>query len=247
MLVITSLVTNTLYAQDLSQFSEYQRNQKLIEIAKNVYKAPRLKNFYREYGSPTITEARTITVSGNDYDRIYNDPNSCAYGGTNNQKFYIVYFPYNKNKERFEQNYAAKVYIWENTGQAYKIELGNTFGFCVRNGRIPDHDKAPTPPKYYPITYSNDVPNRTSLPKTAKVWDIITITLKTVTTETYDGWTTEQGYNFDPDKDLIEGEVISDSSKYPARNIQIRTIQLLVTGPMKVNVSRYTEEYEAPF
>lgn len=245
-LTIFNIIINNISAQDLSKLSEAERNKKLIETAKAVYKAPRLKNFYREYGTPTITEMRTRTLPIVERNKISNDPKNTWYGSSNNQKFYIVYFPYDLNKERFDEDYAAKVYIWENTGKAFAIGLGNTIMFNVRDGKIPDHNKAPAAEKYYTITYSKDVPNAASLPKTGKRGDIVTIELRTVTVVANDGWTTEQGYNFDPEKDLINGELISESFKY-SYNTETKIIQLMVTGDMKVNVARYQEEYEDPY
>ena len=64
--VIFSNMTNNILAQDLSKLSESERNKKMIEIAKAVYQAPRLRNFYREYGNPIITEMRTKTLPAED-------------------------------------------------------------------------------------------------------------------------------------------------------------------------------------
>lgn len=248
LLIITNIVVSHLFAQDLSKLSEPERNTKLIEIAKEVYKAPRLKNFYREYGTPTITKMKSAEMSKTeDYDRVYNNPERTSYGHKPNETFYIVYFYYDMNKERFEEDYAAKVYIWENTGKAFSIGLGNMIMFNVRNGKIPDHDKAPEPEKHYTITYSKDVPNAASLPKIAKQGDIITIELKTITTEDDYGRITENGYRFNAVYDITEGEIVSDIIKYPVKIEQVRTIQLMVAGNMKVNITKYQVEYNAPF
>lgn len=241
--IIISSVTHALQAQDLSKLSDTDRNNKLIEIAKNVYKAPRLKNFYREFGTPTITEMKTRAISDDERRKISNDPKDIWYGSTNNQKFYIVYFSYDRSKERFEDGYAAKVYIWENTGKAFAIGLGNMMMLLVRDGKVPNHDKQADAVTYYSITYSKDVPNVASLPKTAKFGDIIKLELKTATTAAYDGWTTEHGYNFDPDYDLIEGDIISTTSS-SGHNSVTKTYLIMVTGNTKINVTSYKEEYE---
>ena len=245
--VIFSNMTNNILSQDLSKLSESERNKKLIEIAKAVYQAPRLRNFYREYGNPIITEMRTKTLPAEDRKKIAENSKDIWYGSSNNQKFYIVYFQYDMNKERFDEGYAAKVYIWENTGSAFAIGLGNMTMLPVRNGKVSDHDKAATPVKYYTITYSKDVPNATSLPKTAKYGDIVTISLKTIISVAYDGWTREDGYNFDPKSDLTNGIILSDLTKSLQNQSYERIVQIKVTGDMKVNVSRYQEEYEAPY
>lgn len=247
--MILNTMTSYIGAQDLSTLTEAQRNNKLIEIAKNVYKAPRLKNFYREYGTPTITAQKTIEATGDAYNKLYNDPKTSWYGSKPNQKFYIVYFPYDKSKESFTADYAAKVYIWEKTGEAFMIGLGNMLMYTVKDGKIPNYDKQPEPEKYYTITYSKDMPlyYNKSLPQKGKFGDIVTIVLKTVTTEAWDGWTTEQGFNFNPDKDLKNGQVISDEIRSEARSIDVRTIKIMVTGDMTVNVTAYKEEYDALF
>lgn len=248
LIVIINAFSFNILAQDLSKLPENERNQKLITVAKDVYKAPVLKNFYREYKTPTITKTKTEEVPASEYNRIFNSPNSVWYGGGSGQNYYIVYFPYDLNKERFEEGYAAKVYIWESTGKAFAIGLGNKIMFPVRNGKVPDHDQSAPSEEYYTITYSKDIPNAASLPKTGKYGDIITIELKTVKVEAYDGWTTEQGYNFDPNTDLTNGQIISDLVKYGTlKTITYRVIQIMVTGNMKVNATRYQEEYDAPF
>lgn len=248
LLVIVNAFSFSILAQDLSKFSESERNKKLIAVAKDVYKAPILKNFYREYNTPTITKTKTEDVAASEYSRIFNSPSSIWYGGKSGQNFYIVYFPYDLDKERFEEGYAAKVYIWENTGKAFAIGLGNRIMFPVSNGKVPNHDQTAPSEEYYTITYSGDIPNVTSLPKKAKYGDIITIEFKTVTTEAYDGWTTEQGYNFDPNADLVNGQIISDLVKYGTPStVTYRVVQIMVTGNMKVSAARYQEEYEAPF
>lgn len=246
LLVTYSIMTSNVFAQDLSTLPENERNGKLIEIAKSVYKAPRLKNFYREFGTPTITEMRTKTLSEQERNKIKEDTNknNIWHGANNNQKFYIVYFHYDMNKERFDQDYAAKVYIWENTGQPFAIGLGNMIMLPVKDGQIPNANTPPDSVEYYTITYSADVPGIDSLPKKCKFGDLITISLKTVTTDPDgDGWVTEQGYNFDPEKDLTGGQIMSESHT-ASYNADTRTIQIMVTGNMKVNVQRYTEEYE---
>lgn len=246
--IILNAMTSTILAQDLSTLTEAQRNNKLIEIAKSVYKAPRLKNFYREFGTPSITSQKTIEASGDAYNKIYNDPKTVWYGSKPNQRFYTVYFPYDKSKETFAEDYAAKVYIWEKTGKAFVIGLGNTIMIPIKDGRIPNHDKQPEPEKYYNITYSKDIYiYNKSLPKTGKFGDIVTIILKTVIIEANDGWTTEHGFNFNPDTDLINGQVISDKTHDERKNVTVRTIKLMITGEMKVNATSYEEQYDAPF
>lgn len=244
--IILNVIVNTTIAQDLSSLSENERKIKLIEIAKDVYKAPRLKNFYREFGTPAITEVRTSILPEEKRKEISENQKSIWYGSSNNQKYYVVYFYYDLNKERFDENYAAKVYIWENLGKAFAIQLGNKIQFPVRDGKIPGHDTEPEPIDYYNITYSKDVPELASLPKKGKYGDVITIKLKTIIKVAKDGWTREEGYNFDKNKDLTGGYVLLDEKRYFNQTSYNRIIQIKVTGDLKINVTEYIEEYEAP-
>lgn len=246
-LIISVVLANDVLGQDLSKLSEKERNKKLIEIARNVYKAPYIKNFYREYGTPTIMEMKTQILTPEKRKKMAED--EIWYGSRNDQKYYVVYFAYDSNKERFEADYAAKVYIWEDTGKAFAIGLGNMFMYPVRNGKIPNHDTPAPKVEYYTISYSKDVPNVGSLPKKAKEGDIITLELATTTVEASDGWTTERGYSFDPDNenDLTGGWVLSDNTNKTyigSSTTEKRIIKIFVTGEMKVNVHRYVEEYE---
>lgn len=243
--IIISSVAHNLFAQDLSKLSVNDRYNKLIEIARSVYKAPRLKNYYRDYGTPTITEMKTRNLSADERAKIASDTQSIWYGCTNNQKFYIVYFPYDSSKERFDADYATKVYIWENTGKAFAIGLGNMMMLPVRDGKIPDHDKQAEPVTYYSIAYSKDVPDAASLPKTAKYGDIITIKLTTVIAVADDGWTTEYGYNFDPAKDLTGGMVVSTKTSNEVWKNTSTTYQIMVTENMQVNITSYEKKYES--
>lgn len=243
--IINITVNNNLQAQDLSKLPEAERNKKLIEIAREVYKAPRFKNFYREFGTPTITEMKTLEVSAEREKKIAENPNDMWHGSTVNQKFYMVYFPYDKDKETFEENYAAKVYIWENTGRAFGIGLGNRYIFSIPDGKVPDRDKEPEPFKRYNITYSKDVPDAAKLPKTGEWGDIITITLKTIIQEDETGWVTEYGYNFEEAKDLQGGMVISDEIKSLPYGSYNRIIKIRLLGEMKINVTSYREQYDS--
>ena len=47
-------ISGTVCAQTFSSLPESERNAKLIEVAKYVYKNPQWQNFYREYGTPEI-------------------------------------------------------------------------------------------------------------------------------------------------------------------------------------------------
>lgn len=64
-------ISETVCAQTFSSLPESERNAKLIEVAKYVYKNPRWENFYREYGTPEI-ESFVIEGGGKEKKRKVN-------------------------------------------------------------------------------------------------------------------------------------------------------------------------------
>ena len=116
-------ISGTVCAQTFSSLPESERNAKLIEVAKYVYKNPRWKNFYREYGTPEI---ETFVIKGGGKE---NDKKSKYYGTDLGSLVYIVIFRYDKTKESMEWDYAAKVYISDKGGFAYLIYLGSGMGY----------------------------------------------------------------------------------------------------------------------
>ena len=112
-------ISGTVCAQTFSSLPESERNAKLIEVAKYVYKNPRWEYFYREYGTPEI-ESFVIEGGGKEKKK-----KSKYYGIDLGSLIYVVIFRYDKTKESMEWDYAAKVYISDKGGFAYGIALGN--------------------------------------------------------------------------------------------------------------------------
>lgn len=126
LILVLLLTTSGLYAQKFSMLPEKERNEKLIEIAKSIFKHPRFKNSYREYGSPRIT------VMYIDEKKINSDPAEIGYGKDLGSLVYVVTFPYDKSKEIMEwYDFAAEVLISDKQMKAYMITFGSGMGCNV--------------------------------------------------------------------------------------------------------------------
>lgn len=117
LLLLLLTVTLSLSAQKLSKLPQPEREKKIMEIAKEVYKRDKFKAFYREYGDPKIVER----AANQDND----NPDTPSYGVRKGEILYSVYFFYDMTKERMEEDFAAKVVISDRTGLALYISLGN--------------------------------------------------------------------------------------------------------------------------
>ena len=116
-------ISGNIYAQTFSSLPESERNAKLIEVAKYVYKNPRWENFYREYGTPEI---ESFVIEGGGKEK---NTKSKYFGTDLGSLIYVVIFRYDKTKESMDWDYAAKVYISDKGGMAYAIALGNGIMF----------------------------------------------------------------------------------------------------------------------
>ena len=116
-------IGGTVCAQTFSSLPESERNAKLIEVAKYVYKNPRWENFYREYGTPEI---ESFVIEGGGKEK---NTKSKYFGTDLGSLIYVVIFRYDKTKESMDWDYAAKVYISDKGGFAYGIALGNGMMF----------------------------------------------------------------------------------------------------------------------
>lgn len=121
-----ALLPATMYGQKISDLPEKERNEKLIKIARTIFKNQKFKESYREYGTPTI---RTYNI---DTTQVNKDPESIGYGKDLGSLIYIVTFPYDKSKEKMEwYDFAAEVYISDKQSKAYTIILGNGYGYDI--------------------------------------------------------------------------------------------------------------------
>ena len=134
-LIALFAVINLLHAQEekLSDMPETQRNATLTAIAKATFQRE-MPDVYREYGTPTIVQ-KTITHRPQSYEASW-------YGEEYGDVFYVVTFPINTATESnvFPMGYAAIIYIWDDTQEAFNIEYGSSeegFGkiLCKRDMR----------------------------------------------------------------------------------------------------------------
>src|SRR5690606_22917077 len=100
------------------KMSEAQRNEALLKIAK-VAVMEYGPDFYREYGQPEITHE--LVTKGNPRF-TEEEAKKCS-----NRSYYTVRYFYDKTQESFFESYCAKVFIWGDTGKAFRISFGNGF------------------------------------------------------------------------------------------------------------------------
>ncbi|MCM0195952.1 MULTISPECIES: hypothetical protein [Bacteroides] len=239
LLAVLFMSISTVNAQNLLTLPKVERDSKIIEIAKAAYKKKKFTNFYREYGTPRILEMKTRELPGRDGKPISQDKNSIWYGSKPGDTFYIVEFPYDLNKERFDQNYAAQVYVWANPGRAFAIALGNTFRLPIKNDGSEDIFDESTRPRTCSISYSKDVP-KNGLVYSAKENEIITLELRDLRMVADDGMKNEEYYVIN---NIENGQLISDTKP----TISTRRLQIIVLGDMHVDLSYVHEEFEDPY
>ncbi|MGV3539042.1 MAG: hypothetical protein ACO1OQ_04480 [Rufibacter sp.] len=97
---------------NLERLSKARRNTYLVKTARATVLKHR-EEFYREHGEPII---ETYVVKEGEHQ---------------GKRAYTVTFPYDRSKEQMSLDYAAKVYIWEDTGKAFLIHCGNTMGMYL--------------------------------------------------------------------------------------------------------------------
>jgi hypothetical protein len=120
-------------SQHLGEMPQKQRDSLLVAIAKEVVMkyGP---DYYREYQPPLI-EREQISPKGE-----FNPSGEMA-----GRFFYRVIFPYDKTQEKLEEQFAARVTIWEDTGKPVSVYFGNGWGREVREGWLTDDTIEPTP------------------------------------------------------------------------------------------------------
>ena len=120
-LIMLFVAMNLLHAQEekLSDVSEAQRNAAITAIAKATFQRE-MPNVYREYGTPTIVQ-KTITHRPQSYE-------ASRYGEEYGDVFYVVTFPINTTTESsvFPMGYAARIYVWDDTQEAFRIDYGSS-------------------------------------------------------------------------------------------------------------------------
>lgn len=120
-------------AQDVS-------NKTLINIANSVYKMPEFKDYRTDYGTPEILTKTTANLTQNEINQI--PATSCFYGAKPGVKYYIVRYPYDINKQSFEEVFSLEVYIWANSQRVFAVRTGDSFmtKFNYGGNGKPDYD-----------------------------------------------------------------------------------------------------------
>lgn len=108
------------FAENLDSLSQVERNKKLVRMAKEVV-LRHGPGFYREYKEPVIKKQLV-----SDDTRDLKTSTKEKYKG---RSYYTIEYPYNLNEEVFiAARFAAKVYVWGDTGDIFIVEFGNGFG-----------------------------------------------------------------------------------------------------------------------
>ena len=120
-LIMLFVAMNLLHAQEekLSDMPEAQRNATLTAIAKATFQRE-MSDVYREYGTSTIVQ-KIVTHNPQSYD-------ASRYGEEYGDVFYVVTFPINTTTESsvFPMGYAARIYVWDDTQEAFRIDYGSS-------------------------------------------------------------------------------------------------------------------------
>ena len=108
-------------AQDLRSMPVAQRDSLLISIAKKTVLTYG-PDWYREYRDPVIER-----------HQIQPPPNVPTHPEWNykGRYFYRVTFLIDQTQERVESDFAARVSIWEDTGEPYSVWFGSNTGFIL--------------------------------------------------------------------------------------------------------------------
>ena len=118
-LSLTSL-PSIILAKNLDSLSQIERNKILIKMAKEVV-LRHGPGFYREYKEPVI---KSLRVS--DETRDLKTSTKEKHKG---RSYYTVEYPYDLKEEMFiATHFAARVYVWGDTGKVFIIEFGCGFG-----------------------------------------------------------------------------------------------------------------------
>lgn len=106
-------------AQVFSKLSEKQRNQKLIKIARNVYRHAELKKYHDKYGESGKAEISSYKITAPDAIEKQID------GKKLGQLQYIVYLYSTTNNEWNLSYKIVKVYISDTAGKAWLVTTNN--------------------------------------------------------------------------------------------------------------------------
>ena len=122
------------FSQNLDNLPTEKRDSLLKAMSKEII----LKygpGYYREYKEPTI---KRIVVPASD-----TNPEGINVG----RAFYTIIYWYDKTKERLEEDFAAKVKIWADTGEPASVLFGCNYGYIL------DRKKTRSSKEQPPIPY----------------------------------------------------------------------------------------------
>lgn len=105
--------------KDLDRQDKGDREAYLVQVAQKVISGIS-KRYYRDWTKPLISPLQSFGER-----EIDNREEMKKYEG---RKYYAVSILYDKSKELFEMDYAARVCIWADDGTPWSIETGNGMG-----------------------------------------------------------------------------------------------------------------------
>lgn len=158
------LISNGVQAQKLSSMTVNERDSKLIEIGKTVYK--QYPEFYREYGTPQIITKTIPLLNVEQMELIDKAPSSPWKWAVGGETYYIVEFPYDATVDLFQMNYAAQVYIRDDQ-VAFAIAFGDGIRKCFDMPYV----------QKYRIKYSGNFNGQENIRYFAKKDDIFAVTV----------------------------------------------------------------------
>lgn len=123
----------TLCAQNLDNLPTEKRDSLLKAKSKEIILryGP---GYYREYKAPTI-------------ERIAVPPSETNPEGTNvGRAYYMITYWYDKTKERLEEDFAAIVRIWADTGEPTSVLFGCNYDYILNRKKTRDPKEQPPIP-----------------------------------------------------------------------------------------------------
>lgn len=103
---------------NLKDMKRSERNKYLRQIAKEAVLnfGP---NYYREYKEFEIPKTVYTFTTEDEREEITKHIG---------RKYYAVFIRYDKTKEKMSADFAARVYVWEDTGEPFRIMFGCNWG-----------------------------------------------------------------------------------------------------------------------
>ncbi|MFR0679377.1 hypothetical protein [Dysgonomonas mossii] len=149
LIVTTFFFSMVFWAQNLDKMKEPEKKEALLRIAKEIIMeyGP---DYYREYGEPEIKRG----IAGKDDIQRFSLENEKKY---KNKVFYTVKYFYNKNEEAFRRDYSAYVFIWGDTGEAFKVYFGGGLGRTIDSKRTKSNTEKSTWKKQPPGAFKTTI------------------------------------------------------------------------------------------